>query len=536
MKLAILVAFLAAVAMRIGGPAIADEVDFLLPIQAWVQGGPQPAGLWHTPFYPWFLSLLGKVFGLTPAVARSIGVVCMLATAVLIYRTACLLWPRLDTESDAWISRAVWAAALGQPLLYASALLLDYDNTLMTLATAYYFYLLVKYALEPARSSWKMIAHLGIAMGFCLMGKETTPWCYPIGALVLFGQLAIRRGASNAQAALRAAGQSIAVACLGAAVFFGAIGIWCASFGISPFKVFEMAVLGLKVHGGTSLLESRGVATFVWVKVFPLFWLGLPVLGLLISGGRKLGKTTALYPVFAVMAVVFFTYTFLINQMTYQFPKYMLSMLVWLAPLGVATVDAPTWSRMQNRVWLGLSATLGLFGPWVMAPLYYRMPISFLAPAQPVAFVLAVTWFLRKRFPDAWRMAWVLASLAFAVSYFHALIPGNRSPAYWPGEQAMAEAHQALAPYLTGEYALFSPIKDLAYEFRSAGMTHLKLSELPEMMAERCASGAPAVVVSRIREAETVLAAEESISLALKDRPCRFTTNRGQDIVIGVLR
>src|SRR5262249_45948249 len=143
-------------------PAVADEVDFMLPLAVWAKTGPQRWGVWHTPFYPWIMSLLACVFGVSVAVGRSIGLVSILGSALLIADCS----PRDEAKKTTLL-----ALALLSPVMLGSALLMDYDNTLLVLSTSFYFWSLFKIEKAGMRGV-RALALLSGSLALCWMSKE----------------------------------------------------------------------------------------------------------------------------------------------------------------------------------------------------------------------------------------------------------------------------------------------------------------------------------------------------------------------------
>ena len=66
LRLAIVALYCICFFKRAGYPPLADEIDFLKPLHKWVTDGPQRWGVFHAPYYPWFESWLGRLFGGMP--------------------------------------------------------------------------------------------------------------------------------------------------------------------------------------------------------------------------------------------------------------------------------------------------------------------------------------------------------------------------------------------------------------------------------------------------------------------------------------
>lgn len=482
-------------------PAIADEVDFILPLRVWVESGPVRHGMWHTPFYPWILTGLGHAFGMSVAAFRSVGILCVLATAVFVQQA----WRELRPSGSRRPSDelCLWILSLFLPALFGAALILDYDNTLLLAATAWFFRELIR-ASQGSSSRSGMPWGLGISFAACLMAKETTPWLYPVGIW-----LTLRSTTRTVQATL-----------LGVGIFLATVVVWCRLHGIAPLAVFEMAWLGLKLRGQPGG-EGLSLARSLWVKASPLFWLGGPTVAAALcaafipSSGTPLlaqARKRAIGAVTVLCAGVLLAYTFGLRQMSYHFPKYMVPVIAWIPFLSLLRAPVLEAGSSQRSDWLRagafIAAALAFFlVPDPLSAVYGRDGAHLLKSSVgqlgvPLALGLAFYFFAQGKELGAVRTAlWLMAALSLAHGVRAARFP-ERSVTYWYGERALWDASQeakrlrAQAPLTR----LMATAKDLGIAIEPFGGRHFLVSDLERESDAICKGSEPVWIVSRARE------------------------------------
>ena len=498
LRLAAFVVFVVCFALRAGDLPLADEVDFMKPIEAWVRGRPQVAGLWHAPFYPWFLSLTGKALGFSQTVFHFIGLLTSLGAAALIYKAARLVLPRLDE----WPLTLLWSLTLLAPLTLGSALLLDYDSTLLVVTTAFYFFLLVAHDRKPLRHA---VLAFGGVIGLCLLSKETTPLIYPLGFWILETP---RRGVVRAFAAAAVAG---IVAIL---VFLAFTSLWCAWFNLPLSAVFAMDLLGLKVHSAASSTMARPdlLAKF-WGKIFPAFWVSLPLAALFLWRLPRLWKMNrAIQAITAVVIAVLLAYTLVLRQMTYYFPKYMVPVLIWMPWL--VFVSGP-WPKKTSRTELLLIGAILIWFAAFCEPLqilYGRSLREIPSAVLPYLVPIVIWLVLRARTKTkvfAFQTLVYVMALGASLAYCREAIVSSKAVTYWYGEKALLEARETIKEWrsMNPEGEIYSPAKDIAYVTREFGTKYVAMDPMLGLTEKLCAQQAPLLVVTRVREDNSILKA-----------------------------
>lgn len=518
LRLAALALFGACFWMRAGRFPVADEVDFVKPIEAWVTSGPAREGLWHAPFYPWLLSLAGKVFGFTLGVLRAPGFFTTLFAAILAERAA----RHVARRGEEWKCSLVFVLTLLSPFALGSALLLDYDTSLLVASTALYFHLLVR---VDSGSFARTVALFGGALALCLMSKETTPLVYPAGLiLVLAARMPWARAASWATAS----------GALGVALFLFASWLWCSVYSLPLGAVFEMDLLGLRIHGGMNPgLQRTGLVFSLWNKAVPAFWVGVPLsLAFLALLPRHLRARGGSAGVAVAVTLVLLVYTFALRQMTYYFPKYMAPVLPWLAWLVVVALPVPTLSmRSLALVTAALCAYFAL-APDTLLVLYARTPAA-LALTLAIYLLPFIAW----AFARATRKTLLplsvfcaLTSVGLSVGYVARALFSSHEITYWYGETALMEARAKLESWRAAHASgrIYSTVKDLAWAGRDLGARHIPMDNMVAMTEKICSEKEPLLIVTRKREESSLLTAPQLAGFA---RCLKLGT--GRDIVWG---
>lgn len=499
LRLAAFAVFAACFAFRAGDLPLADEVDFMKPIEAWVSGRPQIAGLWHAPFYPWFLSLAGKVVGFSPAVFRFIGFLTSIGAAIFVYKAARLVLPRLGE----WPLTLLWGLTLLAPVTLGSALLLDYDTTLLVVTTAFYFYLLVAHERKALRYP---ILTFGAVIGLCLMSKETTPLVYPLGFWILETP---RRGVARAFA------RAVLVGIVGVLVFLALTWAWCLWFDLPLSAVFAMDLLGLKVH---SAATSTVFLAQIWSKVFPAFWVSLPLMALFVWRLPRLWRLSAsIRAITAVVIAVLLIYTFVLRQMTYYFPKYMAPVLVWLPWLVFVSETWPAKAKLMSktdRVMVGAILIWFLVFCEPLGVLHGRtlreLPGALLPYLVPLAAVYALGLLRRSKALRIEILIYVMA-LGASLAYCRDVLLTSKAVTYWYGEKALLEARETIGQWrsLNPNGAIYSPAKDIAFVTREFGTKYVAMDPMLGLSEKLCAQRTPLLVVTRVREDNSILKASQ---------------------------
>ena len=529
LRFAIIALFVICFVKRAGGPALADEIDFILPMHKWVADGPQRIGVFHAPFYPWVESYLASFFSVKTGVLRLIGLVTTLLASGFLVAAALIVHPLLAP----WRLTILLALALLAPYTLGSALILDHDPTVLLAATALYFFLMALHDRPSRDHQGRLVLTFGLALGLCLMGKESTALVYPAGLVLLFWPTF-----GFARALLLAALSGV----LGCMFFLAVTSLWCSYYAIPLSTVFEMDLLGLTLMGGHP--QPWNVLSFgasVWVKVVPMLWLGLPLSLLFLKRIPLIFRAGGAARAIALnVLLVLFTYTFLLRQTTYNFPKYMSPILLWI-PWLVLVPDRESTGHSnltsENfRSWAFVILLWFILVPldpmWV---LHDRTPHSlWLALAVftvPTAVWVAVRYLNLTSWSNGsprFSTMSLLFSVGLALIYCRTALISNASITYWYGDTSIAEAVTQVQDWRaknpTGK--IFVPSKDIAYSTREFGTIYISKDSLGADATTLCADKKPLLVVTRMREDTSLSRAAEYDVL----RKCLGPIVQGVDI------
>lgn len=518
-RLALLAVFIACFILRAGDPPIADELDMVRPLTKWITEGPQRWGLWHSPFYSWIVALLGKLHGsFSLTITRSVGVLTTVLTAGLMYYVA----HKIKPELAAWKLTLIVALGLMSPLMFGSAHLIDYDNTILLAATAVYFALIFAREKNSLRRPLRLSAEFGLALALCLVGKESTPLVYPIGLVVLWWK---------PLGPWRAIAYATLSGIFGVVLFLVLAWAWCAWYSLPLLSIFEWdyqcLIMRLGVGGA-----APNLARSLWIRGSFVFWVGVPVFvffayklpALIRRGG-------AIAAVSSIVVAVIFTYTFVLSQMTYQFPKYMVPVLPWISWLLLV---AEKEVRQKHLVWwVGGICIWFALAPNPLNVIYERDTTSaFLSLAVTLAPIL-LGLALRRFRPSILQFSTLVAlvSLGLCISYSKTLLFSNRALTFWYGDRAVHEIRPVVQSWRqkNPDGKLFVLAKDLTYATEDLGSFYINKDEMIGRAKTLCSGKKPFLLVTRIREDSSLLRAPE---LAVY-RGCLKKIERGVDIVWG---
>jgi hypothetical protein len=516
LRLAAVAVFIFCFFARCSAFPIADEVDFMKPIEGWLIHGPQIQGLWHAPLYPWFLSVLGKIFGFSAANFRSLGFLCALIAMGLVYRAACLIKPKLEEWQ---LTLIVWLTALN-PVLIGSSLLLDYDTTLLVASTALYFFLLVRHYYKPQKN---MVLVFGGALALALLSKETTPLVYPLGLIVLDGP---KKGF------VKSTQNAFAVGLVGVALFCLVALSWCEWFDIPFSAIFQMDLLGLKLHGAGGGPSSDDIWNNLWIKnlsidldrVAAFFWNGLRrFTSLARAGAMAVGRSRfgcSDDDVYVCVAP---------NDLSFS--------EVYGADFDLVAVAIRSFSVEKGRKTLCLSiercacvncgVIFSAADPFQV--LYGRTLKELPSAILPFLLVFAVWVGIYQRRS---RLRFLVCALVLghSVAYVREIFLSSYSATYWYGESALHEADR-----ITREWrkehpsgAIYSPAKDIAFVTRAQGTMYMPMDLMLGAATGLCEKS-EVLVLTRVRE-------ESSFFRAFQMAPYRkcLKITVGRDLAIGM--
>ena len=347
----------------------------------------------------------------------------------------------------------------------------------------------------------------GLAFALCLMAKESTSLVYPLGLFVLLLR------PFGARRALLLSGLSWL---LGLAVFLSLTALWCAHYGIALADVFAMDTLGFRILGVAPAPWSHlSAARMLWLRVMPVFWLGIPLTILFFSRIPALFRAGgAVRAIATVVLVVMFAYTMFLRQTTYLFPKYMAPVLLWVPWLMLVLEpenNSITNLRPENfrnwATWILAWFVVSPFDP--MSVLYTREPKTLLLGlallAVPTIIWGAVRYLNLTRWahgsPRPSTLA-LLLSIGLALLYCRSALVSQGSVTYWYGDKALPESRELIVRWRAANPngRIYAPAKDMAYANLDLGVEYLSKDELADHGREFCKQPIPMLVVTRVRE------------------------------------
>lgn len=472
--------------LRFRDPAIADDVDLILPLEIWLKNGPNAWGVWHSPFYPWIVFQLQRLIQNPVAASRVAGCVTTLITAALIAKSVKLTAHRAVTR--------VLALTLLCPVALGASLIIDFDNTVLTAATALYFYFLIRDESKPWFSPQRYLLRIlaaGVCIGLCLSAKETTPLIYPLALIFAWKK---NYGIKRAWVGAVLAGT------LGVCFFVILSGAWCHYYNISWSAIFRTDLINLKNKGVGA--PVWGWEKRAWIALFPVLWVGLPlVFGFLFKLPQRILSGGAWAGVASVCLLILFAYTAVFQQTTYYFPKYMVPALLWIPALTFSferSEEKMPWYIVVLAIVWGLltpSALLAIheknLSSLLLSQLYWVMPLVMIFALQAHRIKRKLVDFV------------FLSSLALTGSILKdALSATDRSLSYWYGDSALSQ----IRDYPLADGIKLTAAKDLYLATRSRGVEYATKEQILQRIPALCAQERPVTILSRVREDTSVSA------------------------------
>ena len=237
-----------------------------------VREAPQPNfkyGLWHAPLYIGVLALSLKIFGMSNWAARLPGVACMLATLWLLRGIVKLLFPR---EKAKPVFNVVAFLYLINPLILQQCLMLDVDNTVVTVTSVLFLHEFLR--LEHRQIAWlPKYAWLSLLIALTFWAKEFAGLF--VGTALLIYVVGNRRW--------RDAFGVVLMLLAGMALFWGSWWLYCRLSGMPVMYFIRFTILGkLAIGEGlfTTIAKQSGLGnalffvlfgclhTTLWVSIF----------------------------------------------------------------------------------------------------------------------------------------------------------------------------------------------------------------------------------------------------------------------------
>ncbi|MCK4325137.1 glycosyltransferase family 39 protein, partial [bacterium] len=270
-------------------------------------------GLYHQPLlHSYALALFYRLFGEHNFTGRAFGIVCNLGVLVLMLLTIKSLYPK--GEMRLFVAVASACLVLTNPLQIQGGMLIDIDNTVLSLLLAFFLLVFVKYYNARFLNrviSWPSVA-LGAILTLLFWVKLTTPLFLP-AAIFIFYSLngRIKHGLFL----------SLFIFTVGIGLFILTWGIFCKTFNWSFTRMFEIAFARFFQLSGAFDLRER-MRTLKWDMFWfsPAFYLCFIVSVLeRIKRYIKLRKCDLIDLFLSLCIMMFIMYTLIIPN---PYPKY----------------------------------------------------------------------------------------------------------------------------------------------------------------------------------------------------------------------
>lgn len=411
-------------------------------------------GYWHMPTYLYLGAASIRLFGESPAAVRLVGILCFFGTTLLVAWIVRRLAPQ--ATRDRWALFAAFAYAI-QPLAVNGALLIDWDNTVLTVATTAFC---GWWAVHGPPDTWRRCGVSALLFAVMLLAKETAvaPMIPCLGLYLIARRAPLRQWALTALSLVAGAAAALAV-----------FGIFCAAMDWpfdAPFRHNHQHLIGFLLWPpGVDwlIMRARFVATYS-------FWVAPPVA--LLLAGAVAGSVRKLFPksdradgvdlLLLVGGCITAAYL-IINGVTWWFPRY--ETPAWALLVAGGTVWAAR--RWEGRALLRPSLILagGSVALWlaVIGDLnllsLHDLKLSMIGEGRPTRSILVEL---------GWKTALALVPLAVW--------------RFWPGRRPMAAALPALliGPALAAH--LFQiPYEHTTYGYGTSGTVQMveRLKTLP---------------------------------------------------------
>ena len=318
----------------------------------------------HPPLYLHLVALSLRLFGDSLISARLVGIVIYLVTAVLVYYIASLLTP--DSDRRRYAAMSAVALYMASPLVIQGSLLLDIDNTILTL-------LLTVSVLMIIHPTWFTRRWYEPLFTLIITTLLWTKWTTPpalMGCGVLYFGL---RSRDRFWPFLR-------ICAIGSMLFLATWWLERSMSGGSPWQPVQHLINSVLVGSSSSgsgmmipTLVKRFVRLTLWVSPFVLGMMGFIYIERLMQWSRRIADLTIMDFTLLYIAVIFTGYL-LIGGTSYGFPRYHMPMMPVVCAVIGHHMSPLFFDALQNRFsWLAGAVFIGifLFGVFIVPdPLY----------------------------------------------------------------------------------------------------------------------------------------------------------------------
>ena len=209
-----------------------------------IHEAPKPGytyGLWHPPLYIYLLALSHKLFGTASWTARLPGVLCFLATLWLLRGIINRLLPPEKSNAVFGVTSFLY---LTNPLLIQQSMMLDVDNTVVTLTSVLFFHEFLR--LEVKGTGWAQRSiWLSLLIGLTMWAKEFAGLFLGLSLLVC---AMLRRQWRDALAA-------VGIVVVGSVLFWVSWWVYCKLTEMPVMYFVRFTILG-KLAIGEGLLTT----------------------------------------------------------------------------------------------------------------------------------------------------------------------------------------------------------------------------------------------------------------------------------------
>jgi 4-amino-4-deoxy-L-arabinose transferase-like glycosyltransferase len=275
-KILVVSVFVILVAVQASKSFVLDEIDFPIVAHATSQSfkpiyyrGEESArevGNYHPTLYINSLAAFIKVFGFNATTVRFFGVLCTLASALLLLLILRLLIKKNDLAECIFLG-----LFLLNPYTIANTTLPDIDSTILPVVLLIFLYFSMKFLFQKKEITNRMVLILGALFGLALWSKMTTPLVIPFFLVCL----AFITSKDYKKSILL----SLKVSIIGVITFLVTYFIYCKLLNLSFIYTFKF-LLGSFTKGTSSGGLLKGITNNLSFARGFIYWPTLPVITL----------------------------------------------------------------------------------------------------------------------------------------------------------------------------------------------------------------------------------------------------------------
>jgi hypothetical protein len=296
---------------------------------------PNDLGIWHPPLYVYLLGMWVKILGFSPELVRLFGILCLIATSILIKMTINLLRP--NTKIPGLVGMGLYSTHY---FVLQSSMIPDIDGTLLPLVISFCTFAITRYYLSSDTDNKNNYLLIIFALGLCFSTKLTT-------SLILVSFIFI----IEMQKSSKLIGSILKTSFLTICGFLFFISWWYPLAKAKNLNWFEPIDFTVKSFRGKSsnaslltMLESSIMfprSALAWIG--PITFVSVLILITVIFFNRKLNHRSYLFALLYLSIVIWGTYN-AITGAPFTFPKY------WNVPIVTLSILLGTlWSTNVRK-------------------------------------------------------------------------------------------------------------------------------------------------------------------------------------------